>query len=303
MNTDTNLFATKGHNYLYSLIRERNNPKDQEAIAYWNKKYKKNRQYLDNDFIQKFPRETEARLWELTLADFLRTCPDIDLLENGSFGKKKESKPDFCFLHKNKRYFVEATTAHPGTYPELSIRLEDVLGSSCRIPREEYKIKICGKIKDKIELYNTNYHKIIQDEDGFIIAVSSSPIGMHLNPNDYLIELSCVFGLSERQYDMQNYSISFREERIIKNRNKKDIESDYFIGDKHNYLSGVLFSRSLGLFYPQYQDLKGVFPEFEEETIFAHNQYATNQLPIEALPIINQFDSREAVEAAFSMEN
>ncbi|KTD65376.1 hypothetical protein [Legionella spiritensis] len=299
MNKSVNLFNNPGRNPLYELTRTRNNPNDKQVIAYWNNKYSENAQYLDKKFVSEFPISTEACLWELTLSDFLKNSPNIELLEDKDFGRKNKSKPDFCFLVNNQRYFLEATIINPGEYPALNIELDEVLGSSCRIPREEYKEKICGAIDKKINAFNNGYKDIITDNDGYFIAISSSPIGIHLNPNDLLVEASCLFGLSERIYDPNTEMIYLAEEDAVKKKKSNSpLKTNYFKKDEFNFLSGVLFSRRLCIFYPKLEGLEHAIPDIESECIYFHNPIAKNQLPRQAFPFINQFESREDLENA-----
>lgn len=299
MRKDVNLFDKSGANALYELIRTRNHPNDKQAIEYWNNLYNINSQYLDKKFVSEFPNSTEACLWELTLSKFLRSSPNIELLKDKDFGRKNKSKPDFCFLANNKKFYLEATIVNPGQYSELNVKLEDVLGSSCRVPREEYKEKICAALNNKIQRFNTGYKDIINENDGYIIAISSSPIGMHINPNDPLIEASCLFGLSERQYEPNTGKIYFNEEISIKKKNNDNkIDTNYFVTLQYDFISGVLISRNLSIFYPKLEGLEKVIPELKDEGIYYHNPKAKNQLPRQALLLNNQFDSKEEVTHA-----
>lgn len=188
---------------------------------------------------------------------------------------------------------------NPGQYSELNVKLEDVLGSSCRVPREEYKEKICAALNNKIQRFNTGYKDIINENDGYIIAISSSPIGMHINPNDPLIEASCLFGLSERQYEPNTGKIYFNEEISIKKKNNDNkIDTNYFVTLQYDFISGVLISRNLSIFYPKLEGLEKVIPELKDEGIYYHNPKAKNQLPRQALLLNNQFDSKEEVTHA-----
>ncbi|MBN9231777.1 MAG: hypothetical protein J0I93_13140 [Legionella sp.] len=294
-----NLFNNVGLNSFYESIRTSNQSNNINAIDYWNERYYLNSQYLDIKFISEFSYSTEACLWELTLCDYLRRSPGIELLEYKAFGKKNKSKPDFCFLFQNKKYYLEATVVNPGEYSELNIKLEDLLGSSCRIPREEFKEKICAALNSKVQRYKTGYRDIFDEDDGFIIAISSSPIGMHINPNDPLIEASCLYGFSERQYYPDTDKVIINEElSISKKKNGNRIDTDYFATEKYDFISGVLVSRELSIFYPKFENLKNIISELEDESVYYHNPKAKNPLPRQALSIKYEFESRDEVEKA-----
>ncbi|HHT9780884.1 TPA: hypothetical protein ACT9GC_002500, partial [Legionella pneumophila] len=69
---------------------------------------------------------------------------------------------------------------------------------------------------------------------------------------------------------------------------------------EYDFISGVLISKNLGIFYPKLEGLENLIPELRDEGIFYHNPKAKNQLPRQSLLLNNQFGSREEVEHALA---
>jgi len=284
---NADLFQKAGSCF-YEEVRTKDHKKWNEIQRFINCRYHQNITYVDKDLHKKLPNEFEQMLWELTVCDFLRNHRNITLLQRKSYASKNVSIPDLCFSLNGKRYFVECVTVGPGSCEKLSISLEDALGVAHLIPRDEYKKRFFYAIRSKIEIYKNQYRKNMQEDDGFIIAVSSGRIGLHINPNDPLIEKRFLYGESERIYNPTTGEIlNIDSCKMDKKPNNCDDENNngYFVDDEHKYLTSVLSSRDLAVcFSGSDLDLFGI-PRPNEEFILSHNPFAINKLPEKILTV------------------
>jgi hypothetical protein len=86
-------------NPIYTFIRDEQAIWHKGAKYYWHAVYNRYHQYLDDDFVKKFPQEFFARLWELTMIHFLGTQQSKSTLQLCDVGgTRKDSKPDLTPL-------------------------------------------------------------------------------------------------------------------------------------------------------------------------------------------------------------
>jgi hypothetical protein len=116
-----------------------------------------------------------------------------------------------------------------------------------------------------------------------------SKIEFQNQPGDYILDLSCLFGLSERQVNLstgETYHLNLPE--FSKTSNASTIKSDYFLGDEYSHVSAILISNSPFVFYPKYEDLL-IWPESNNDFMLVHNHNARNSLPKKILPLYREF--------------
>lgn len=283
------------------------------AKKYWQQIYVQNYIYLDHDFVARFPLEFHSLLWELTLIAYIKT----QLHETDTLLKHKSKNKrftDFCFEINGQKFYLEGIAPEAGSANELNTTFKDINEIIRPIPIMQYKQRLCSAIRLKGNTYylgdakNPGYKAAIGENAGFIIAISMSKIPLFNQPRDYLVDLSCILGLSARkipiiqsqngQYQMG--SIYHDEELFFQKSNSNasaPIDTNYFVDSTYSYISAILISYSDWVFYPN-ADQYGVpihWDKCRNDYILIHNPFATIPLPIAYLSVYREITPKEVL--------
>ncbi|MGQ3892187.1 hypothetical protein [Legionella sp. CNM-4043-24] len=286
------LFEIPGKDPLYELIRTRNNKQDQKAKAYWNGIYSKIQQFLDHNFKIELSNDFMARLWELKVASYLKMLSESHILNLNEF-KTKKSAPDFCISLNDQTFYIECVTASPGTVDSLKHPLTST--PICRsTPRTEYKERITQAINEKVIIkYNgkkSDGYKHIMDDAGLIIALSSAKIEIPNHPYDSLLDLSCLFGISERNMDVKTGELFYEfQPEFRKKSTGNPIPSTFFLDEKYSYISGIIVSHHAHVFYPEYEEFN--WPKSKNDFILIHNPNAKKRIPSQYFPVQEEYET------------
>jgi len=279
--------------------------------AYWNSLYIKHANFLDDDFIIKFPEDPMARLWELTLCNFLDSHKPAGLEMVRLTGM--ESKPDFCFSLDGKKFFLEATTSSPGSRPELNASLivkqkteHGTLYEAKSICIHEYNESFCSAIREKgITKYNSGYKKYMLNHSdacyyGFIIGVSTIKIPFYNHPRNIQNELGCLWGLGDTHYlvdpatkTMAGPFIPLQKDfKKQSNKQNSTISKNFFEENRH--ISAVLVSYEEVSFFPDAdQHIPINWKNVKNEFCLIHNPFANVPLPRSILSVYKEYSNFE----------
>lgn len=142
-----NLFNNDSSDPLYSDIRNETQQWHEPAKKYWQQLFNTFFEFLDKDFLSKFPNEFTNRLWELTIIHFIAQHKQNGIILHKLSGKV--SKPDFCFELYGSKFYLEAVCASPADYIELNRSLYELAGKARSVPTVEYMERVCSVIKEK----------------------------------------------------------------------------------------------------------------------------------------------------------
>ncbi len=289
------LFENDGTDEIYMHIKIGTEKWHEPAQQYWQAQYEQYQRYLDSKFVKEIGMDFLSQIWELTLASYI----DQQLgNESGLVNHKIKdvSCPDFCFEIDGQKFYLEATTPKTGNCEDLNVTFEEIRGIARKTPVASYKERLCSAIREKGEnAYYGNdkksgYKDHMEENDGFIVAISMAKIPFFNQPIDYQVDLSCIFGLSSRKVPVirdqtgQQYmgAIYYDQELSFpKQASGKPIDTYYFVDDKYSHISAILISHSGWVFFPD-ADKYGTPLRWEEcrnDYILVHNPFAKTPLP------------------------
>lgn len=186
------LFVEAGADQFYEDVRKETLVWHHSAKSYWQMLYEKNNQLLDKNFSSGLGEDFFSRLWELTQVEFLAQhhSSGLELIQlNG----KNASKPDFCFVLKNNKFYLEAACCSPGNVKALN----DQRLITKKVPIVENMERFCSAIDEKgNKKYHAGYKSYMNDDSGLILAISLAKIPPQNRTNNYANELRCIFGMS-----------------------------------------------------------------------------------------------------------
>lgn len=279
------LFTRTGQDPLYELIRTRKAPKDLHAKAFWNEIFSRNRQYLDKTFSIELACNFLARLWELTLLEYLNKF-DVDMLIQSG----RHSKPDFKFKLKDEIFYLEAIAVSSGKVTSL----QKPIGKAKFVPINEYKERLCAAFIEKaVVKYNgkkgKGYKNVVRDSDGLILAISMGEIDFQNQPGDIYLALSCFFGFSDRKVDINTGEFKYDFEPAFLKKSSP-IDVGYFINDNYSHVSAVILSHSPFVHYPGYEDFL-VWPHCKNDFVLIHNPFAKVKLPRRFFSVCESYEA------------
>lgn len=267
------LFASEKGDEIYKQLKEDNTSWHILARAYFNKIYNQYKNFLDNNFAQKFPYEFLSSIWELKLLVYFNSIKQGQLT---SISKGRVSIPDFKCVINGIAYYIEATCASSGTiknYPYLNTKLKTTpLVRDCTAGFSEYRERITASFREKANCKfdpmscdenickhkkrNPGYKDSISS-DGYIIAMSMSKINFINQPFNWRVDLSCFFPCSpymtldinpvgQVQEAYHEYIPCFSRGS---NKNSS-INVNIFANDKYSHVSAVLISHVWQVLFP-----------------------------------------------------
>ena len=279
------LFLKESGNKWYINKRTAQDASSLAEKIYWNSLYKKHQEYLGGNFLTRFPNDPLAGLWELTLSEFLYSHESAGLEMTPLLRKK--SMPDFGFNLQGTKFFLEATTTSAGNRVELN--QECLTTQSRTIPFSKYNESFCSAIQYKGVTKYEEYKLNIPKNSGFIIAISTTKISSHDHPLGVQHELSCLFGISDMEFiiDQQTQSMTGPiPQKTFEKANNASIDKIFF--EKNPQVSCILMSYKEEAFFPdciQYRSgmawNNGVTNDFH----LIHNPFADVPFPQKFLSV------------------
>lgn len=237
--------------------------------------YRQHWSFLDDDFCEKFPRETNRRYWELYLAHFLSHQFTLKPPKK----KKNNPGPDFCFQHEGKTIWVEAVAPTSGKKEEN--RVPDVIydNRARKRPKEKIILRYQASLRDKAKEFEDDRNNgIVKDDDIQIIAVSDADLPRWSMGDTVPYILHALFPIGDYRIEINRNSghsvgegYGYQEERL--NANNKFIR--YFFQESNELISGVLYHAShMGdLVWDEWEGIS------KNQLYFIHNPFAKNPLP------------------------
>lgn len=204
-------------------------------------------------------------------------------------------KASLIFFYQGHQFYVEATCASPGivdNYPNINATMKEIEFKVRPIPISEYKERLTGAIKTKLDKYNSSYKNNIEENTGFIIAISMAKIDFFNQPHLPNVDISCVFPCSENM-TIPIYPDLKSNEHIgepyheykenFKKRNSVDdveIYTDYFSSNDYSYISAILISHDGHAFFPD-ADKHGIirWGKCRNDFFLIRNPFADIPLP------------------------
>ena len=201
--------------------------------------------YADRNFVSEIKKEGtfNQRSWELYLGYCLLT-QDIPLEKIGSEG------PDFMFESEGKKVWIEATAPGCGTVdppdkkPDVQAGSLNYLAIHDREDHNRSKVlRILSGLHTKKDKYLDYCKKgIIKPEDIYITAINGYDFANDFAcDSDFLLRRS-FFGKGCEQLGLAPGQFSYEDKPTITRSDGKTLETDIFLTNKFNYISGVLFS-------------------------------------------------------------
>jgi hypothetical protein len=297
METCMALFAMPGTDQIYIDMKNEIYPYHKEAKNYLEDLYQQYSIYLDSNFASKLPHEFYSCVWELTLVNYLAQLKNngINLIE---LGEKNISKPDFCFVHRDKKFYVEATCPSANKKPNMNISLQEITGKARQVPITEYKECLSGAIREKgVNKYESGYKKYIEKDSGYILAISMAKIPFYHQPLRMDIDISCLFPISDTKNSIELKSSDSKmgaPYRIYQDKfpksNGKSIDTNYFLDKKFDYISGVLISYFDCMLFSDISAKYLVWNPGQNGNDFMliHNPLARIQLPFDIFPVARE---------------
>jgi len=185
-------------------------------------------------FINEFQTTFNSSLWELYLNKVF-----IDLGFSVDYTK---SSPDFCVTANLNQFNVEAVISDHSSGQRDSVDLKND-----RQFKDRCTIKLIGKMKDKLELYNgvrgkKSPYSSLRHVQGkpFVIAIAPFDSALSLTQNNEIIN-RVLFGLESPDKDSLRTGEQRRIKAIIKPSGAR-IELGIFTNDSYKEVSAVIFS-------------------------------------------------------------
>ena len=286
------LFSDQGSDKFYEIFRVDKHPYCQPAKIYWQTLYEQHHLFLDKNFHSALRVETYDRLWELTLIEFLVQHRDKGL-EVISMSRNNISKPDFCFSVQGNKFYFEAACVGPGKAQAL---IEPFVNLKARnTPIAENMERFCSKIDEKgNKAYYEKYKKSMDENSGFILAISMAKIPFQNQTRNFNNELRCLFGMSALKFQITHDSTGkgsmgnphHTEQKSFDKVTKKTdgdtpIKMDYFSNEEYSHISGILISYTDMVFFPGFDQYFPInWNHCQNDYVFVHNPFAKRKLPV-----------------------
>lgn len=175
------LFENKNSdNPTYRMISDGNTANDIAIRRNLDDTFQSCSHLLDNDFIKKFPHETDSRIWELQVgARLASSAPRLQARQAISqlIDRADDAGPDFLIIDGKRRIWIEAVRATLGEQtannplPENFYQMMQP-DSGGWIPIDSIVIRICESLDKKIKKFSEYKKKhICLDSDVLIIAI------------------------------------------------------------------------------------------------------------------------------------
>lgn len=233
---------------------------------------------LDSDHRIKAQNSFHDMFWELYLG--------ATLVEKELSPKSlRNSYTDFFIEEGNNRIHIEAVAPNQGIGDD-AISEPDYKGKiKCHdVPINQIKLRLTNAIDTKFNKWVSQYSKQenVTEQDHFVIAINGRAIHSIIQMLEPPIILNILFGFGHLSVPINNSELKpFHETQLeIKKRNDSEVETSYFLKEKHKQISGILFSTINCINYP---DTLG------DDFIFIHNPLAENRLPKEIFSKFTQY--------------
>lgn len=296
------LFQIDNGDDLYNQLKDDKIIWHKIARDHWNTVYNQYKQYLDEEFITKFPRKFLSCLWELKLVSYFGSLKkgNLEITQKG-----KKVIPDLKWTAHNNTFYIEAICPTKGAlqnYPYLNTSLSSVpICRDATIGHREYRERMTGAFREKaackydpsscdLNICNHKHKNGYKDNiknHGYIIAISMADIAFMNQPMNWRIDLSCFFPCSPYMtmdidqagnvHDTYHaYSPSFNKG----NEKNKEISVDIFGSKKYAHVSAVLISHFWQVLFPNLSqhELFLNFGVTDNDFMLIHNPFADYKL-------------------------
>lgn len=273
----TRLFETNGDDLDlgYVNLRAGRGLAEQDIVHALETMWVRYEPYADQDFVQGFARDPEARFWEMFVGcafldqdkTLLRT---LDRPPNGG-------RPDLCILDGQQRIWVEAMAPDRGLpgndqVPEI-VPINEGGGVQAR-PVRQMQLRITSALRKKSEVLTRYLNQgVIEDNDICLLAIGAARFGIYAGDAGLPLALSAVFPIGDEfiRVDRDNLHViergfhgSFEIERT-----GPHIPRTAFLDDQFCHVSGLIWSRiSIGN-----------MNRIERPLTLIHNPVARNPMP------------------------
>jgi hypothetical protein len=248
----------------YTIIRDE--PKYSDDKKFIEEMWLQYEQYADIHFLNQAKIDFNQRIWEMYLA--------CSLLFEGFSIDSKDKGPDILIDTGELKIWIEAIAPKPGAGEDAVSKQE--FGTVREVPDEKIKLRYRSAIEEKYNKYK-NYlkSKIVEPEDGYIIAINGSSIPSARREREIprIIRSVLPFGNEFILIDSEsNLPIDrfYNYQDISLKKSGSSVSTDIFLKPEYSGISAILFSFIDALNRPN---------KLGEDFVLLHNPIATRQLP------------------------
>ena len=226
--------SNKNEDPLYTIIRDFDNDTKNQINIFW-QRYQK---IAPKDFKHKLQQKDSfhQRWWEMFLAVGLLNL-NINLETN-----KNDFGPDFSFIYKNKKYYIEAIAPKTGItsqkVPELKEGVFD-------LPENEFLLRLTAAISEKQKKFKKYLDRgIVQNLDCLIIALSACNLNQFGSLMNYPVNapLKILKGIGNLSVNIKTRNVRLTKRNEIQKSSGKTVNVNLFNSNDFNIISGLIYS-------------------------------------------------------------
>lgn len=240
----------KDTTYLNVRDNPHNNPDLTEAKVFVESLWTRYYDLTDSHFLQDARNHFLQRFWEMYLA--------VTLRDRGFQLKKvRKAGPEFYFLHKGRKVWVEAIAPGPGDKEEdrvpdyFSREVTKIGGMKWEMektPVEKIILRFTNALETKKGKYQHALNRrIIASDDLYLLAINSRgiPYASHCHDIPYFVQAFLPFGNSVMLWDTKKGKIDKgfyqKREKIVKAKGSP-VPTTAFLNPESSFVSAVLHS-------------------------------------------------------------